>query len=420
MSQTSKRQEVIALVNRKLMKQAAAAVALGISVRQVKRMCKVERQQGSFGLMPKRKGHPAINQTPYAIKQQIILLAKTKYIDFGPTFMGEKLKELDGIVLSKESIRKILIDAGLWHGKKIKETSIHQRRERRASFGELVQIDGSPHAWFEDRGSSCCLILFVDDATSQVLYAQLESTETTAAYFRGMYAHFKTHGLPLAYYSDKHMIFRVSNAKITEANLSQFERVCKELGIEGICANSPQAKGRVERKNRVFQDRLVKEFRLAGISTMEAGNKFLESYIAKHNKQFGVCARNTEDAHMRPIPDDQTLAHILSIQAQRVLSKNLEISFANTIYQILNVGKGYRLQNSIVTICQMLSGATHLLSSSGNKLDYKTLNVRTKDTNTIDDKSLNAHIDRLLHKKHSTKPRADHPWKRYNVVSMVK
>ena len=152
--------------------------------------------------------------------------------------MGEKLSELDGIKLSKESIRKILIAADLWKGKKTKKKSVHQRRERRACLGELVQIDGSPHAWFEKRGPKCCLILFVDDATSRVLYAHLEPTETTAAYFRGMSAHIKTYGIPLAYYSDKHMIFRVGNAKTIDVNLTQFERACKELGIKGICANS--------------------------------------------------------------------------------------------------------------------------------------------------------------------------------------
>jgi hypothetical protein len=291
-------------------------------------------------------------------------------------------------------------------------------RTRRACFGELVQIDGSPHAWFENRGPVCCLILFVDDATSGVLYAQLEPTETTAAYFRGMSAHIKTYGIPLAYYSDRHVIFRVSNAKTAEVNLTQFERACSDLGIEGICANSAQAKGRVERKNRVFQDRLVKEFRLEGISTIEGGNKFLPTYLPKHNKQFSVCAREPNDLHEHSIPDDETLEHILSVQSKRKLSKNLEIGFENTIYQILVEGKGRRLQQSLVTVCQMLNGDTRLLSSMGDKLDYKTLNVRTKSSGaTIDDKSLNAHLDNLIQQKKITKPTKEHPWrKRYKFA----
>lgn len=417
MCSQGRRQEVITLVNAKVLGQLEAATILGISCRQVKRLCRTEREQGATGLISKRWGRATTNRTSDTIKQQVIDLAKSKYVDFGPTFMAEKLRELDGIKLSKESIRKILMSAGLWKGKKTKKKSVHQRRERRACLGELVQIDGSPHAWFEKRGPVCCLILFIDDATSTVLYAQLEPVETTAAYFRGMSAHIKTYGIPLAYYSDKHMIFRVGNAKKAEVNLSQFERACSELGIEGICANSPQAKGRVERKNRTFQDRLVKEFRLAGINTMEDGNQFLQTYLPKHNKQFSVCAREPEDVHARTVPTDEVLAHILSTQWKRTLSKNLEISFENTIYQILTEGKGRRLQQSVVTVCEMLNGDTHLLSSTGNQLDYKTLNVRTKVGGSIvDDKSLNAHIDRLVREKQIIKPAANHPWRRYNVM----
>jgi hypothetical protein len=393
MSPDKKRQEVIALVNARVLGQSEAATVLGISCRQVKRLCRAEREQGAIGLISKRRGQAATNRIPDTIKQQVIILAESKYIDFGPTFMAEKLMELDGIQLSKESIRKILIGANLWKGKKTKKKSVHQRRERRACFGELVQIDGSPHAWFEKRGPVCCLILFVDDATSSVLYAHLEPVETTAAYFRGMSAHIKTYGIPLAYYSDKHMIFRVGNAKTLDVDLTQFQRACKELGIEGICANSPQAKGRVERKNRTFQDRLVKEFRLAGINTIEEGNEFLKTYLPKHNEQFSVCAREPEDVHVRSVPDDETLTHILSMQSERKLSKNLEIIFQHTIYQILIEGKGRRLQQSTVTVCQMLNGDIHLLSSTGDRLHYQTLNVRTKNSGlTLDDKLLNAHV----------------------------
>jgi hypothetical protein len=416
MSSKVKRHGVIALVNSKALRQSAAATALGISCRQVKRLCRVEREQGATGLTSKRHGRAATHRTADAIKQQVIVFAQSKYVDFGPTFMAEKLYELDGIKLSKESIRKILMVANLWKGKQTKKKSVHQRRERRACLGELVQIDGSPHAWFEDRGSKCCLILFVDDATSNILYAQLEPVETTAAYFRGMNAHLKTYGIPLAYYSDKHMIFRVGNAKTVEVNLSQFERACSELGIEGICANSPQAKGRVERKNRTLQDRLVKEFRLAGISTMEAGNNFLQTYIPKHNQQFAVCARDPQDVHVKAIPDEETLAHILSVQYKRTLSKNLEISCDNIIYQILTEGKGRRLQNSIVTVCKMLNGDIHVLSSTGQKLIYKTLKVRTKLV--LDDKSLNAHLDRLVRQEKIVKPAANHPWRSRKITTL--
>ena len=407
-----RRQDAIRLVNVKVLRQSEAAVILGISIRQVKRLCRAEREQGATGLISKRRGQAASNRISDAIKQQVIVLARNKYVDFGPTFMSEKLRELDGIELGKESIRQILMSANLWQGKKTKKKSVHQRRERRACFGELVQIDGSPHAWFENRGSECCLIVFIDDATSNVLYAQFEPAETTVAYFRGLYSHIKNYGIPLAYYSDRHMIFRVSNAKTTEVNLTQFERACRALGIRGICASSAQAKGRVERKNRTYQDRLVKDLRLAGVDSIEDGNKFLQPYLLKDNKRFSVCPRDPTDVHVHSIPDDEILTHILSVQSKRKLSKNLEISFDNIIYQILNEGKGRRLQQSIVTVCEMLNGETHLLSSVGKKLDYKTLKVRTKRGVTMDDKSLNAYIDSLIQHKKTVKPAADHPWRK--------
>ncbi len=417
MNTQNKRQEIIALVNAKVLGQSEAATVLGISCRQVKRLCRIQREQGTIGLVSKRRGQAALNRIPDVTKQQIIALAQTKYVDFGPTFMAEKLEELDNIKLSKESLRKILMEADVWKGKKNKQITIHQRRERRSCLGELIQIDGSPHAWFENRGPKCCLILFIDDATSTVLYAQLEPVETTAAYFRGMSAQIKTYGIPLAYYSDRHMIFTVSNAKITEANLTQFERACHELGIEGVCAHSAPAKGRVERNNRTFQDRLVKEFRLAGINTIEAGNQFLPTYLPKYNKKFSVRPRDPQDVHRKSIPDDETLAHILSIQSSRTLSKNLELSFENKIYQILLEEKRRRLQGSIVKVCEMLNGEVHLLSSMGNILPYKILNVRTKkNTSKVDDKSLNAHVDLLMQKNKIIKPAADHPWRGYYGV----
>jgi transposase len=412
MRSKNKRLEVIALVKAKVLKQSEAANVLGISVRQVKRLCRAEREQGSIGLNPKRHGQAAVNRISDIVKQKIIELAQSTYLGFGPTFMAEKLNERDGITLGKESLRQILMIAGLWKGKQTKKISVHQRRERRACFGELVQIDGSPHSWFEKRGPKCCLILFIDDATSSVLYAQLEPAETTAAYFRGMMAHLKCYGIPLAYYSDKHMIFRVGNAKTIEVNDSQFERACNELGIEGICANSPQAKGRVERSNRTFQDRLVKEFRLAEIDNIEDGNKFLQMYIPKHNKKFSVCAREPNDVHVKALPDDMVLELILSMQSKRKLSKNLEIGFENKIYQVVAEKKERRLQQSVVTVCKMLNNNVNLLSSVGEQLHYKTFSVRTKQV--IDKKSLNTHIDNLAQQKRN-RPPANHPWRKYQI-----
>jgi len=417
MHKQDKREGIIKLVNAKMLKQSAAADALGITVRQIKRLCRAGRQQSDPGMPSARRGQPASNRIPDFVKQKIIHLAQSTYVGFGPTFMAEKLSERDDINVSNESVRKILIAQDIWKSKTDRKIVLHQTRERRACFGELVQIDGSPHAWFENRGPKCCLILFIDDATSTVLYAQLEPVETTAAYFRGIHFCLKMYGIPLSYYSDKHMIFRVSNAKTVEVNPTQFERACAELGTEGICANSPQAKGRVERSNRTFQDRLVKEFRLAGINDRESGNKFLLTYLPKHNQKFSVCAREKQDVHGRDIPDDETLAHILSIQEKRIITKNLEVNFENKIYQLVNEGNGYRIQKKEVSVCHMLNDEIRLLSPDGSPLQYRVVPTRTKAGAVVDDKSLNAHIDQLKQNKKAVKPSANHPWRRYKMTS---
>jgi len=412
----NKRQEIINLVQTNILKQSRAAEALGISIRQLKRLCRANRQQDA--VMPSaRRGQPAANRISDAIKTEIIFLAQNKYIDFGPTFMAEKLKERDNINISRESLRKILISAGIWKNKKERKITIHQSRERRACFGELIQIDGSPHPWFEKRGPKCCLILFIDDATSKVLYAHLEPVETTAAYFRGIFSCIKEYGIPLSYYSDRHMIFTVSNAKSVEINLTQFERACDDLGITKTCAKSPQAKGRVERANRVFQDRVVKEFRLAGINDIESANEFLLTYLPKHNEKFSVCARETENMHSKVIPDEATLQYILSMQEKRIVTKSLEISFENKIYQIVNKGKGYRLQNKKITVCQFLSGEIRLLSPEGRSLEYRIIPTRTKASVVLDEKGLNHYIDNLKQNKKHVKPDKNHPWRKYRITS---
>jgi transposase len=408
------REEVIELVNDKCLKQSKAAVLLGISVRQIKRLCRDYRLQGTKGLISKKQGQSSPNHIPANIKNKIIELAKEKYKGFGPQLMSEKLETEDTLKISRETLRQILISEKIWKPKKEKKKSVHQRRERRSCFGELVQIDGSPHAWFEDRAPKCCLIVFIDDATSHIIYLQFEPVESTAAYLRGIQSHLTTYGIPLAYYSDKHQIFKVNNAQTLEVNNTQFERVCATLAIEGICAHSPQAKGRVERVNRTLQDRLVKELRLAGISSIIAGNQFLKTYVPLHNQRFAVEPANLQDAHVKNTLATETLDDILSVQSTRKLSKNLELSFNNKIYQVLNEGYGRRLQQSLITVCEHLDGTIHLLHQE-RRLDYKTISVRTKVKPVLDEKLLNQHLDAIQHLKRPAKPAENHPWRKYDA-----
>ena len=404
-----KRYEVIKRVCEEDLPQGKAGEMLKLSIRQIKRLCQAYRQLGATGLINKARGKPSNRQLSREIQERIISLAKTSYLGFGPTFMSEKLLERDKIQIGKEALRQLLIAQRLWKPKREKTKTVHQRRERRPCFGELIQIDGSPHDWFEGRGPKCCLIVFIDDATSKILYLRFEAQETTQAYFRGTLFVIQTYGLPMSFYSDKHGIFRVNQTDDPEAQ-TQFGRACETLGIELINAHSPQAKGRVERSNRTFQDRLVKELRLANISTMEAANEFLEKrYRDQHNEHFSEIPEKPESAFIKNHHTLEELNHILSEQAVREASKNLEISFENQVYQIQNEGKGRRLQQSKITVCRTINDEIELFHKN-RKLSYKVFKPVRKKPSLQDEKSLNAFCDGATKKAH--KPAASHPWRK--------
>src|SRR5215218_1951198 len=232
------RLEVIQRVKRKTLKQHQAAELLSLSVRQVKRLCKVYQSTGA-GLISKRRGLPSNNRLAEKTINKARQLLRSRYHDFGPTLATEKLA-IDGLSISVETVRQLLIGEGLWQVKRVRRPVIHQLRERRARPGELVQIDGSPHDWFEGRAPKCTLLVFVDDATSRLMYLQFVAAETTFNYFAGVRSYLSEFGKPLAFYSDKFGVFRVNipNA-LSGTGLTQFGRALKELDIELICAHSP-------------------------------------------------------------------------------------------------------------------------------------------------------------------------------------
>ncbi|EGP4635655.1 ISNCY family transposase, partial [Escherichia coli] len=258
--------------------QEQAAARIGISIRQVKRLVQRYRNEGPSGLVSHRRGKRPNNSFSTEFRATVISLLKGRYADFGPTFACEKLREIHGLSLSVETLRKWMIEEGLWRERRRKIARIYQRRMRRPSYGELIQIDGSPHDWFENRGPRCTLIVFIDDATSALMALRFVPAETTRAYMETLRGYLNDHGVPLALYSDRHSIFRVNNPE-REGELTQFTRAIKTLGIEPIHANSPQAKGRVERANQTLQDRLVKEMRLQNISDIETANAWLPTFI---------------------------------------------------------------------------------------------------------------------------------------------
>ncbi len=258
--------------------QEQAAARIGISIRQVKRLVQRYRNEGPSGLVSRRRGKRPNNSFSTEFRATVISLLKGRYADFGPTLACEKLREIHGLCLSIETLRKWMVEEGIWRERRRKFARIYQRRMRRPSYGELIQIDGSPHDWFEGRGPKCTLIVFIDDATSALMALRFAPAETTRAYMETLRGYLNDHGVPLALYSDRHSIFRVNNPE-REGELTQFTRAIKTLGIEPIHANSPQAKGRVERANQTLQDRLVKEMRLQGISDIETANAWLPTFI---------------------------------------------------------------------------------------------------------------------------------------------
>ena len=277
--------------------QREASERLGIGVRQFKRLVRDWRREGDAGMMSRQRGRPSNNRLAPDRRAEITALLQGKYEGFGPTLAAEKLAAVEEIAVSAETLRQMQIGLGLWRPKKRRVKRVFRLRERRPRFGELIQIDGSPHAWFEDRGPRCTLIVFIDDATGRLTALRFAPVESTRAYLEALREHVLAHGRPLAF-SDRHGIFRV-NAKDAASGegKTEFGRVVARLDIASIQALTPQAKGRVERANQTLQDRLVKELRLMGVSSIDAANAVLPQFAAAWNEKFAVDPRDDADAH---------------------------------------------------------------------------------------------------------------------------
>jgi len=410
--QTMSNQEITRLeamqrIKDKRLTQKEAGQMLGISTRQVKRLYQAYRKKGAKGLISARRGKPSNNRLDAGIVQQALDLIKEKYADFGPTLAHEKLAEVHQIQVSRESVRRIMIAEGMWKPKRAKKPPVHQMRERRACFGELVQIDGSDHAWFEERGPRCTLLVYIDDATGELLELWFVPEETFYAYCEASRHHIERYGKPVAYYSDKHGIFRVNQPRPlgTTSGLTQFGRAMQELNIQIICANTPQAKGRIERANQTLQDRLVKELRLLGISDMEAGNAYLPEFRDDFNRRFAVLPRSSHNAH-RPLLASENLDIILSHQKVGTLSKNLTVQANNVIYQVQSDRPDYTLRNAQVTVCENAKGEVTILYKN-NPLSFTIYHKPTRQAEIVDTKTLDHQF------KPPKPPAPDHPWRTY-------
>lgn len=356
---------------------ADAGALLGLKRRQVFRLLQGFRERGVGSLVSSRRGRPSNNRLPGVVRELAVALVKERYADFGPTLACEKLAELHGCRVSRETLRKWMIADGLWLDRSRRLPSVHQPRNRRARTGELVQIDGSKHWWFENRGPECTLIAFIDDATSRILHAAFVQSESTFDYLRETSAYVARCGRPIAFYSDKHAIFRVNKRDAAGGDgMTQFGRALHELNIDILCANSAPAKGRVERSFGTLQDRLVKEMRLADVSTIEAGNAFLPGFIATYNGRFGKAPSDPIDAH-RPVPAEALLDDVFAWKEERTVSNSLTLQYDQVLF-ILEPNEVTRpLARRRVTVLDYPDGRL-AIKHNGLELPYRTFDRRQR------------------------------------------
>lgn len=405
------RAQILGLVDELKISQKEAAKRLNVTSRQVRRLIKRYHAEGLPGLISKKRGQVSNRRLDEATKATAIELIGTYYRDFGPTLVVEKLTEKHKLKLSVETVRQLMMAADYWHPKKGSKICTHPMRERRGQWGELIQIDGSPHDWFEGRSENCTLLVFIDDATGKLTQLRFVKTETTLAYLHVLHDHVVTYGVPVALYSDKHSIFRI-NAKTADPDAeTQFSRAARELGITCIHANSPQAKGRVERANQTLQDRLVKEMRLVGINNKDAANVWLPSFIADYNQRFAVTAKSPIDAHV-PYQDSKgALTRVLSVQVTRTLSKNLSCQYENKLLQIETIGTGLALRKAKIILHEHFDGRTELYWQ-GRRLTYTTLDKPLRQASEVDAKTVNTRVDEASTTRNAShKPAPHHPWR---------
>jgi transposase len=378
-----------------------AASLIGLSDRQIRRMIKRIRQEGDEGICHRTRGKTSNHRIPKKIKDRALTLFRERYADFNVAHATEKLFEVHGITVSDETLRLWLNNEEIPY-KKRKARKHRQRREPRAHFGELVQIDGSHHDWFEGRGSICVFMGYIDDATNTVS-GRFYTYEGTMPAMDSMKRYIRRYGIPQSIYLDKHSTYNSQEEPTIEEQLadqrpmSQFEKSMAELAIDVIHANSPQAKGRVERLFRTLQDRLVKEMRLAGIKDVEAANTFLTTYLPKYNRRFKRQAASAANLH-RTAPHSRELDRIFCIRKERTVRNDFTIAHNGALYQLEQATRA-----KDVTMEVRLDGTLHI-TYKGQELSYRE--IPTQSTKEITEAGL------TVQKKKGYIPPPDHPWRK--------
>ena len=401
-----KRIHVIQKVLDGVIRQVEAAEMLALSDRQVRRLIKRVRIEGDKGAAHKSRGKSSNRKISKRIRDSVLELYREKLKGFGPTLAAEKVLELGGIQISDETLRLWLIEEGEWQ-KQRKGREHRQWRERKHHFGEMVQMDGSHHDWFEGRGPKCVLMGYIDDATGTV-YGRFYEYEGTIPAMDSFRRYIRKYGIPGKVYFDRHTTYK-SPAKPTiedEINgtepMSQFGRALKELGVDVIHAHSPQAKGRIERLFGTFQDRVVKEMRLKGISSIEESNRFLQEYLPGYNRRFSVKAKKEDNFH-REIPKGLNLDRILCIRTERTLRNDYTIFHDGKLYQILDKTNAKKVQ-----VEERING-TMVITRGESRLRFKEITERPE-------RQQKKPIILIFKKKKTPIPSPHHPWRTFRPV----
>jgi hypothetical protein len=360
-----------------------AAQFLHLSVRQVHRLKRRYQVLGPAGLASSTRGKASNRSTPREVKELALRLLRTHYADFGPTFASQKLCEKHGLSFAPMTIRRWMKEDGLWIDRRHRKPAIHQPRARRECYGELIQVDGSQHYWFENRGPKCSLLVYIDDATSRLMHLKFVECESAFAYFAATTEYIEQHGKPVAFYSDKHSVFRITRKDAISGNgMTQFGRALHELNIDIICANTPQAKGRVERANRTLQDRLVKELRLAGICAMAEGNAFLPGFIDDYNARFAKDAFNPKNVH-RLLNASERLSEVFAWREDRTVSATPTLQYDKSVFLLEPNDVTKPLARKKVTVSEYPDGRV-VITHNGLPLPYKFFDtVRHVDQGAI-------------------------------------
>ncbi len=407
-SRELQRVPVLQAVLTRQVSQMEAARCLELSSRQVRRLQRRLEREGSGGLAHRSRGRFSNRTKPPRLRQQVLELIRQKYADFGPTLACEKLAEVHKIVLSDETVRHWMRADGLMSGRR-RPRPHRQWRERRACYGQMVQMDGSHHDWLEGRGPRRVLMGYVDDATGKT-YGRFYPSEDLAAALDSFQRYCRLYGIPQSVYLDKHTIYRSPGPANLQNQLegkvcqSQFERALSELGVNVIHANSPQAKGRVERLFKTLQDRLVKEMRLAGTKTLEEANRFLQGFLQRHNRRFARPARQRGNLH-RVVPAGMHLDRILCIKESRVVANDGTIRMNGQRLQLFTPGlRSLATKGVVVTVSpQGRMGVLH----QGREVRYQAVPVHPRLAPEPRTEQLPRRLGGSGHK-----PAADHPWKK--------